>query len=273
MYKLLITDLDDTLYSWIDFFVPAFYEMVRELSSLTGIEEETLLREYQEQHRMVGTVEFPFITLRIPSINRLYLGLGEDEIKERLNSAFHKFNSVRKHQLKLFEGVDEVMQKISEAGIIIIGYTESAEENGFYRLKKLCIEKYFSKLYVSESQYQMSKNTILSSKTETVKGKKPNPEILTYICAIQNMKTSDAIYMGDSLTKDIYMAKKAGIKSIQVKCQQINPENYKKLVAISHWTEDDFDREQNLKETCQTELIKPDYEITNFSELAGIMGI
>lgn len=33
MIKLLITDLDDTLYSWIGFFIPAFYEMVDELGN------------------------------------------------------------------------------------------------------------------------------------------------------------------------------------------------------------------------------------------------
>ncbi len=32
MIKLLITDLDDTLYSWIGFFIPAFYEIVDELA-------------------------------------------------------------------------------------------------------------------------------------------------------------------------------------------------------------------------------------------------
>lgn len=35
--KLLITDLDDTLYSWINFFVLAFYEMVDALVNITGI--------------------------------------------------------------------------------------------------------------------------------------------------------------------------------------------------------------------------------------------
>lgn len=273
MYKLLITDLDDTLYPWVDFFVPAFYKMVREISILTGIEEEKLLREYQEQHQRVGSVEYPFITLSISSINKFYEGQDENEIKANLNSAFHKFNSERKHRLKLFDGVVESLQRISRAGITIIGYTESAEENGFYRLKKLGIDTFFSKVYVSESQYKMSNNIPSSPKTETVRGKKPNPEILVNICEMQNTKISDAIYMGDSLTKDIYMAKKAGIACIQVKCQHSDPENYRKLVAISHWTKDDFVREQQLKDKCQIESINPDYEVTNFLEVINIIGV
>ena len=38
-YEIIIFDLDDTLYSWINFFVPAFYEMVDNLVSIIGIEK------------------------------------------------------------------------------------------------------------------------------------------------------------------------------------------------------------------------------------------
>ena len=47
MIKLVITDLDDTLYSWIGFFIPAFYDMVQELSLLINVPQEKLLEEYK----------------------------------------------------------------------------------------------------------------------------------------------------------------------------------------------------------------------------------
>ena len=45
--KLLITDLDDTLYDWAGFFVPAFYAMVDEIVAITGLDRDGLLREYR----------------------------------------------------------------------------------------------------------------------------------------------------------------------------------------------------------------------------------
>lgn len=50
---------------------------------------------------------------------------------------------------------------------------------------------------------------------------------------------SEAVYVGDSLTKDIYMAHKAGIKSIQCKypVRTQKEEYYRKLMRISSWTE------------------------------------
>ena len=51
MIKLVITDLDDTLYSWIGFFIPAFYDMVQELSLLINVPQEKLLEEYKAIHK------------------------------------------------------------------------------------------------------------------------------------------------------------------------------------------------------------------------------
>ena len=62
MIKLVITDLDDTLYSWIGFFIPAFYDMVQELSLLINVPQEKLLEEYKAIHQEVGSVEYPFAT-------------------------------------------------------------------------------------------------------------------------------------------------------------------------------------------------------------------
>lgn len=67
MIKLVITDLDDTLYSWIGFFIPAFYNMVQELSLLIDVPIEELLKEYKTIHQKVGSVEYPFATLNLPS--------------------------------------------------------------------------------------------------------------------------------------------------------------------------------------------------------------
>lgn len=41
MIKLLISDLDDTLYDWTGFFVPAFYAMADEIARMTGIDEKS----------------------------------------------------------------------------------------------------------------------------------------------------------------------------------------------------------------------------------------
>ena len=74
MIKLLVTDLDDTLYSWIGFFIPAFYGMLDELSLILSVSKSDLLDEYQHVHQEKGSVEYPFATLYLPSVKAAYPG-------------------------------------------------------------------------------------------------------------------------------------------------------------------------------------------------------
>lgn len=274
MIKLLITDLDDTLYSWIGFFIPAFNAMVNELSVILNKNKNELLKEYKEVHQKKGSVEYPYATMCLPSVQNAYPNSTKEELKNKLNSAFHKFNSIRKSQLKLYPNVKTTLTDLVQSKIKIVGYTESAAENGFYRLKRLEIDHLFHAVYVSDSQYDLPKSISLSSKTHIVHGKKPNPNLLKEICEQEDVLLSEAIYIGDSLTKDIYMAKKAGILSVLCDypfCSDRMKEWYNQLVAISHWTEEDFQQEKNLKKICLENKIKPDYIIHSFDELLKII--
>ena len=128
MIKLLITDLDDTLYSWIGFFIPAFYGMVDELSHILNEEKAVLLKEYKQIHQQKGSVEYPYATLYLPSVINAYPGDTPEELLRKLDPVFHRFNSIRKKRLKLYPHVKEILTQISQLGIKIVGYTESAEE-------------------------------------------------------------------------------------------------------------------------------------------------
>ncbi|MCI9217278.1 HAD family hydrolase [Lachnospiraceae bacterium 42-17] len=271
MKKLLITDLDDTLYSWINFFVPAFYEMVDALVNITGIEKNVLINEYKTIHQQYHNVEYPFSTLQLPSIKGKYASYSDVELKNILNEAFHRFNSVRKYNLKLFPGVYDTLNILYKKGIKIIGYSDSTEENGYYRLKKLGIECLFERIYLSDSQFKNDKNIIKPEKIEIVQTRKPDPDTLLQICKRENITTDDAIYVGDSLTKDVYMADCANIESIWMTGGKTEPDLYSKLVAISHWTQYDFEQEKKLKDKCSELNIRPSYEIMNFNEILDIV--
>ncbi len=272
MVKLVITDLDDTLYSWIGFFVPAFYDMVQELSILIGVPKEKLLEEYKVVHKEVGSVEYPFATLKLPSVKKKYCGITDKQVKIELNPVFHKFNSTRKKLLKLYPGVEDTLKYFYNNNIIVVAYTESAEENGFYRLKKLGIDNYFKEIYVSDSLYEYSDTIPTSPKTHIVHGKKPNAKILKEICCRENVSISEAVYIGDSLSKDMLMAKQAGITSIWCDFSRDEIRNlYSKLVAISHWKEEDFQREQQYRNEWKENGYIPDYTIHSFGECRKIL--
>lgn len=274
MIKLLVTDLDDTLYSWINFFVPAFYGMLDELSLILNVSKNDLLHEYQQVHQEKGSVEYPFATLLLPSVKAAYPSNTKDELLNTLNPVFHKFNSIRKKKLELYPGVKETLKEIDDMGIIIVGYTDSAEENGFYRLKRLEIDNYFHRVYVSDSQFERPDSLPSSEKTQIVYGKKPNPAVIKRICEQEGISIDETIFLGDSLTKDIYMAKQAGVTAVLCKypCDtKVQAELYAKLVAISHWTKSGFEQETAIQEICKSENVDPDYTIHSFNEILTII--
>lgn len=273
MIKLLVTDLDDTLYSWIGFFVPAFYGMVDELAHILKKDKDSIIREYKAVHQGKGSVEYPYATLLLPSVKETFPGYTQQQIIDALNPAFHRFNSIRKSELRLFPCVQDTLEQLKATNMTIVGYTDSAEENGFYRLSRLGIDGLFRKVYVSSSQYDRPDHISLSDKTQIVQGKKPNSALLLQILEDENVRPEEAIYIGDSLTKDIYMAKKAGVVSVLCK-HSVRPdaeELYNKLVAITNWTESDFIYESDLKGECKRKNIRPDYTIESFDEVKRII--
>jgi HAD superfamily hydrolase (TIGR01549 family) len=270
MKRILITDLDDTLYSWMNFFIPAFEAMLDSVAEITGISREILKKEYREINIKYGTVERPYTTLELPSIKRLYNDCSDEEIKSILGEAFHQFNSVRKHRLELYPGVYDTLKTLANNNIIIIGYTDSAEENGLYRLKKMGVDQFFKFVYSADSSYN---HMIKECKSKTVKTKKPDKDILLKICEDEHCDASQVVYVGDSLTKDIYMALQANITSVWAQCGEIDKSQYSTLVEISSWTDEDFMNEKYLKDLWNENGYKPDYTIHNFEEVLTIFDL
>ena len=270
MTKLLITDLDDTLYSWLGFFVPAFYGMVEELTSLLGISEKTILQEYKATHEQVGNVEFPYATLLLPSVQKAMPGATRQEMIEALSPAFNRYKSIRRSLLALYPGVHETLKQLCEMGIDVVAFTDSPAGAVIPRLKSLGIEEFFRTIYVAESQYP--KTGHVSDKVRVVHQKKPNVLALQEILAETGCSPEEAIYIGDSLTKDIYMASQAGVTSVLYKpVLPDGKELYQKLVDITCWTDREFQREQELMEECEAKNISPDFSIKSFKQILDIV--
>ena len=93
------------------------------------------------------------------------------------------------------------------------------------------------------------------------------------LCYDEKISVSDVVYVGDSLTKDVYMAKMAGVTSVWARYEKEQNDFYQKLVDITSWTDEDFIRESTLKKEWNEKNLLPDYCISNYSELLPIFDI
>ena len=95
--------------------------------------------------------------------------------------------------------------------------------------------------------------------------------MLLDICRKEGRTPVEVAYVGDSLTKDMYMAKKAGVTALWARYPREDTDYYEKLCAITSWTQEDFEREERLRRHMEQADLKPDHILTSFSQLPGIL--
>jgi FMN phosphatase YigB (HAD superfamily) len=276
--KLLITDLDNTLYDWVTFFTAAFRSMVGELTKLLNVPEETILSEFKTIHQHYGNSEQPFAVLELPSLQRRFADLSRDEVVRKIDPALYRFNSTRKRTLTLYQGAAETLEEIRNAGVKIVGHTEAILANSYWRLRALGIERYFSRLYTLEGREAIHISPE-SHWTDPPEGfvtivpreeRKPNPQLLADICRKEGADIASTYYLGDSLVRDVAMAKQAGVTAIWARYgTTYDPEHWTYLVKVTHWTDEDVSREKALKAKYRD--VVPDYTIDSFSQLKAIV--
>jgi FMN phosphatase YigB (HAD superfamily) len=265
--SLVITDLDNTVYDWLGAFVPALYAMVKEAAPLMNVSEERLLDDLKAVHQKHGDSEHPFALLETKSAQHLVGPVGVEPIK-LLDPAFHAFNRVRKQNLKLYPGVFETLRYISSTRVPIVAYTDARVANCLFRLDHLKIRPFFSRLYspahVSKGFDPASLDGFVSLLSPD--DRKPNPQTLIDICSHYSVERSSALYVGDSLVRDIYMAKLAGVHSAWAKFGTLYDKAlWPQLVRVTHWTGADVERENGLREEARG--TEPETTLGSFDDI------
>jgi phosphoglycolate phosphatase len=282
--KLLVCDLDNTLYDWVGYFVPSFYAMVDVAVAIMKCDREKLLDDFRIVHQHAHDSEHPFALLETQTVKDLYEGTPRLDVIQALDPAFHAFNSARKKNLKLYPQVRETLDLLSSSGITLVAHTESKLYGVVDRLRRLDLYRYFSRIYCRErlldgspsgktlaewlNEFPIERVTELASHQA-----KPSKEVLLEICADENLSPEETAYVGDSISRDMLMAKRAGVLSIWAEYgTKRDPETYAALVRVTHWTPDEVAREKMNSEEAKS--IKPDCVAhSSFAEVAGALGI
>ena len=266
---LLICDLDNTLYDWVRYFVPSFYAMIDTAVEIMRCDRETLLDDFRSVHQKYHDSEHPYSLLETETVKRRYQGQAPEAVALVLDPAFHAFNSARKRNLHLHVGVIETLDLLKNSGVVLIAHTESRFYAAADRLIRLKLFPYFSRVYCRERSIssrpglwggEHRRDWAPSEKIRELQEheSKPDPAILHEICAYEKLPIEVAAYVGDSLSKDVLMAKRCGMFSIWAAYgAEHDPSTYAALVRISHWTPDDVERERRFKEEAAS--VEPNF--------------
>lgn len=272
--RLLVTDLDNTLYDWVSFFVPSFYAMIEEATRLLSVERDQLLDEIRDVHKRYGSSEQPFALLDVPIVAERYPSLSRAEVAAKLDPAFHAFNRVRKETLQLYPGVLETLREVRTRGAVVVAHTEAPVANAIFRLQMLGVSEFITALYAPADKGPGHPNPdrivtgMPSHYVHRLEAgtRKPSPEILARILEESHVSSTDALYVGDSITRDISMARLAGTQSaLATYGRRFDPKLWEQLVRVTHWTDEDVRREAELREEFAS--VRADVELETFGDV------
>jgi len=70
--SVIITDLDNTLFDWVEIWYHSFSALVDRIEKDSNIQREQLLDEIREVHQRHGTSEYAFLIEEIPSLQSMH---------------------------------------------------------------------------------------------------------------------------------------------------------------------------------------------------------
>lgn len=272
---LLIIDLDNTVHDWLSSFVPAYYAMIDVASEILGVPVETLLNESKQLNERYDSVEHPYALLDTPSVQKRFPGRTRSETKDALKLAFDEFNRERDKQLRPYPGVMETLISLKRSNITVVAYSDAPRHNSIYRMYRLGIIPLISNLYAPNHVVEPERPGALPDYLALVpknylralpaKDKKPNPKALLDICDSFHVEPTAALYVGDSITRDIYMAQQAGLHNSWARYGEMSRSSYwQKLLRVTHYTPERLAREMELSATRRA---RPETVIDSFAQL------
>ena len=235
----------------------------------------TLLDDLKAVHQKYGSSEHPFALLETSAIESRFPKASQQQKKELIGYAFRAFNEVRKARLRLYPTVSETLRHVRRSGTLVVAYTEAAIYNVTHRLELLGISDDIDLIYAPPGRGEFGRvlgepapRPLPISKIRLLPSshRKPNPAVLLDICHDLNVYPADTVYVGDSLVRDIAMAKRAGVRSVWARYgANVDNDLWQKLVRVTHWTDADVVNEKRLRDEYKD--IQSDVNIDSFDAL------
>lgn len=255
----VVLDLDNTLFDWFAVWYASFRPMYDEILTVTGKSVPEVEASIRKVHQARRTSEFTFL---IEEIDLLADARAQGDIREKFHDAIEKSRSGRDQNLKLYPSVFPSLWELKKKGTKIVAYTESMGFYSAYRLKRFGLDGVIDVLFSPEDHemptgisleklrrhpdefYQLQVTDIRHTPPGELK---PNPRVLLDILREIGAKPERCAYIGDSLYKDVAMARDVGVLDVHAQYgeSQRRPE-YRLLQNVSHWTEADVERERGI---------------------------
>lgn len=181
--KVVIFDLDDTLYSEKEYVRSGYHEVMKLLPNITNVEEKLWLLFSQGKS----------------AIDELLI--NENCYSEELKNNCLKAYRNQQPNIHLYDGVKDMLKKLVKEGYRLGMITDGRPNGQSAKIKSLDLEKYFDKI-------------IITDELGGLDYRKPNPLSYKIMKDYFGFEYHEMCYIGDNINKDFISSKRLHIRSI-----------------------------------------------------------
>jgi FMN phosphatase YigB (HAD superfamily) len=244
-FRAVVTDLDNTLYPWVDYIVPSLEAMVASLAATTGLPRVRIVQALKAVYSKYESNEYPF-------------AIQESGIFEPYEADFDSFNALvlrpardafvaaREKYLRPYPGVKDTLDALRARGLKVIGLTDAPRNAAALRLRYLKLDGHFDALYTLPG-YPLPENVDPEIRRRQEAGhyrpkmpvvelphdaEKPNGAGLARIIRDFGLTAREVLYVGDNVKKDMPVAEACGAVGVWAEYGTYVSGEYRERLAI-----------------------------------------
>jgi FMN phosphatase YigB (HAD superfamily) len=245
-YRAVVTDLDNTLYPWVDYIVPSLEAMVASLAETTGRPRIDIVQSLKAVYTRRESNEYPF-AIQESSLFHPYRADFDSFDALVVRPAQRAFAEARRRFLHPYPGVLEALEELRRARIPVVALTDAPRNAVENRVRLLGLDGLLDALYAlrgfdlpanvnpeirrrDEAGHYRLKSTRLVELPH--QAEKPDPRGLRRILRDLRLSPAEVLYVGDSVKKDMALASAVGATGVWAEYGTYVSTEYRERLAV-----------------------------------------
>lgn len=295
--SLFVTDIDNTLFDWVRYYVHGFSGLLGKVSEIIGVPYAQLAEEAKDVFVRHGSIEYPFVVQELPSVIAHYGDDIDAMLAQAVRPARDVFNELAERHLKTYDGVADVLAafRAEHPGVPLVALTDAPRYVAMWKLNKLGLLGLFDAVYglpdpriptsPQHGRVKVDPEILLKHLQQKNFGfagririlpddyEKPGIKGLKTVLMDYEMDENPAdrqrvVWVGDNQRKDVGLGKRLGVRTAWASYGVAEPELLRRLL--------EFSPPQNVHKnaalsSAEAEGVKPDYTLKTFADILACL--
>ncbi len=286
--RLVVTDMDNTLYSWIDYVVPAVEAMVDAVVRATNLPRLRVVQALKAVYTKYESNEYPF-ALQESKLYEEFPDFGSFD-KLVIAPARAAFSDARRKYLKPYKGVIETLTALKERRIPVVALTDAPRNPAEQRVRRLGFDVLLTAMYTMpgftfpegpDGAALVAPDILLKQEKGAYTPacpvvelprdyEKPNAAGLKKILQTYGLQPAEVLVVGDSVKKDIAIAKELGCHDAWAEYGTYVPGEYRERLDIVSSNAITRRHAASVFESG-TQAVKPSRSLSNYAQLLDLI--